>query len=137
MQADCHHRCLIIDGLMRDTPMSDSLTLDSLTRSRPMTLGHWAGPQSCTGVSGRHSSSTIEDAADGLKFIIGEVFEFSRQEVADLLYRNARAASNLATAEIGYGDEPCDDAHQAGTLFQIPDIKVRASSRRRFESVCS
>lgn len=61
--------------------------------------------------SGRRSLSAIYDAADGLKFIVGEMFEFAREKIADLLYRDARAAGDLAAAEIGYGDEPCDYAH--------------------------
>ncbi|ALM51515.1 hypothetical protein BJB45_02320 [Halomonas huangheensis] len=61
--------------------------------------------------SGRRSLSAVYDPADGLKFITGKMFEFSRQEVADLLHRDASAAGNLTTTEIGYGDQPCNYAH--------------------------
>ena len=79
----------------------------------------------------------VDDAANGLQLVAGEVFQSSRQQITDLLHGETRAACDLAASEIRYGDKPRNNAHQSCALLQVPDIEVRASSRRRFGSVCS
>ena len=72
----------------------------------------------------------VDGAMHESQFIDREVLKSTCQQIADLLGRKPGSPGDFSATEVGYGNQPGHDAHEACTFFQVPDVEVRASRRR-------